>query len=302
METKTETKKYKLTFHRSNASVDEWTEHKRYITSDVLVPVFTTDGKLRLAFGHFSIINTTYDWRIETFEYTEIASRLDYNRTLEDINDIATHSVKDGAWIEEEDFTDCIAILEHGFGSTNFNSRTFDSLASAKRALSWQVDDQGRWIGNAFIQQNETAPSFFPEIDSETWSNVEALTAYINSLSEGDVSAEIVADYAVRRNVKFRTGYGYELDEGNTLEDVQDVFSEIKEEARSAFRTARQSVWETPERVQAFAKSENRELRDNLEVIQTKINWDHKNPCGTLLWDLGPNYLNGVGFINNKGI
>ena len=186
--------------------------------------------------------------------------------------------MKDGAWIEEEDFTDCIAILEHGFGSTNFNSRTFDSLASAKQALSWQVDDQGRWIGNAFIQQNETTPSFFPEIDSETWSNVEALTAYIND--ECDLSAEIVADYAVTQNVKFTYGYGYELDEGNTLEDVQDVFSTIKEEARSSFRTARQSVWETPNRVQAFAKSENRELRENLEVIQTKINWDHKNPCG----------------------
>ena len=302
METKTETKKYKLTFHRSNASVNGRTEYKRYITSDVLVPVFTTNGKLRLAFGHFSIINTTYDWRIETFEYTEIASRLDYNRTLEDINDIATHSVKDGAWLDEEDFTDCIAILEHGFGATNFNHRTFDTLASAKRALSWQVDDQGRWIGNAFIQQNGTAPSFFPEIDSETWSNVEALTAYINSLSEGDVSAEIVADYAVSQNVKFRYEYGYKLDEGNTLEDVRDVFSAIKEEARSSFRTARQSVWETPQRVQAFAKSENRELRNNLEVIQTKINWDDKNPCGTLRLDLGPNYLNGVGFINSKGI
>ena len=62
METKTETKKYKLTFHRSNASVDEWTEYKRYITSDVLVPVFTTNGKLRLAFGliGFEILATQF--------------------------------------------------------------------------------------------------------------------------------------------------------------------------------------------------------------------------------------------------
>ena len=80
------------------------------------------------------------------------------------------------------------------------------------------------------------------------------------------------------------------------------MYSLRSKKKQEVHRTARQSVWETPERVQAFAKSENRELRDNLEVIQTKINWDHKNPCGTLLWDLGPNYVNGVGFINNEGI
>jgi hypothetical protein len=300
METKTETKKYKLTFHKSEARGDcEYRTYKRYVTSDILVPVFNTSGQLRLAFGHFSIVKSKHDWRVETFEYTEIASRGSYNQTMRDVTDIATHSITEDGWVEEEDFTDCIAILDNGF-SGDYSGRSFDTLTHLKQILSWQVDDQGRWIGNAFIQQNET-PCLVPEIDDETWEDVSALTEYINL--EG-ISADIVADHSVRstNNTKFKLGYGYELEKGNTLEDVRDVFFSMKFEAERSFRSPFNSTWETPRRVTAFAKSENRELRETLGTINVVVDWDETRASGTQILDLGPNYIGGVGFINNQGI
>ena len=300
METKTETKKYKLTFHKSNASVDEWTEYKRYVTSDILVPVFNTSGQLRLAFGHFSIVKSKHDWRVETFEYTEIASRGSYNQTMRDVTDIATHSITEDGWVEEEDFTDCIAILDNGF-SGDYSGRSFDTLTDLKQILSWQVDDQGRWIGNAFIQQGET-PRFGLALTDETLDNVEALTEYIN---EEGISAEIVADFAINDayNITFTTTRSqYVLDEGNALDDVLDVFHSMKREANRNLRDPRNATWETPDRVTAFAKSENRELRETLGTINVVVDWDETRASGTQILDLGPNYIGGVGFINNQGI
>jgi hypothetical protein len=299
MKTETETKKYEMTFHRSEAKVNAYRTEKRYVTSDILVPVFNTSGNVRLAFGHFSIVKSKYDWRVETFEYTEIASRGSYNQTMKDVTDIATHSFLEDGWVEEEDFTDCIALLETGF-SGEYSRRSFDTLTDLKWALSRLVDDQGRWIGNAFIQQNET-PCLVPEMDDETWEDVSALTEYINL--EG-ISNDIVADHSVRstNNTKFKLGYGYELEEGNTLEDVRDVFYSMKFEAERSFRSPFNSTWETTSRVTAFAKSENRSLRQTLGTINMVFDWDETRDSGMQILDLGPNYIGGVGFINNKGI